>query len=1072
MKKIVYILLLLLSPLFWKGGEAFSQTTNYSISTQGTKTISCSGTNNFYDSGGSGSSYSNNETYTMTFTAPTGSCVTVSFSAFNVENNFDYLYVFDGSSVGSPLIGQYTGATSPGTFTSSSGSITFKFTSDAGTTASGWAATISCSASCGSPRTTLLMGSYTYSITSCPATYTLYDDGGSLANYTDNKSYTLTIAAPAGSCLSVNFTSFNTENCNCDKLTIYDGNSTGATVVGTYTGTNSPGTVTSTGTAITIKFTSDANTNAAGWAATISCTSGCSGTPTGGTANASVTNGCASYTTALSLTGASSGCGISYQWQSSPDGSTWSNIAGATSSSTTATVSSATYYHCVITCSNGGASATSSNVLADVNCVLMNNTNYTISSCPASVNFYDSGGPGSNYSNNENYTKTITVPAGSCLSINFSSFTVESGCTCDFMYIYDGPSTASPLIGQYSGTSPGTVTSSGTSITIKFTSDGATTKAGWAAIISCISACTGTPTGGTANASVTNGCSSYSTVLSLTGGSSGCGISYQWQSSPDGTTWSNIAGATATSATTTVTGTTYYHCVTTCSNGGASATSSNVQVNINCILISTGGTVTTCSSSFYDDGGSGSNYGNNKNQTITICPSTAGQCIQAVFTSFNTESGYDFVSVYDNNSTSSGYVNTLSGSLGQFTVTASTNNSSGCLTFNFTSDGATTASGWAATITCGACGNPYLPPNTDCSTAWPICSNSSFPGTSNGAGVVHDITAANVGCLNFGDPSTAEHQSSWFTFKSVTTGTIGMSIAPTSASTDYDWAIWGPMNPITCPPPNAPVRCSSGAPHASCSSNSGSITGMSYTATDVSDGDGCTGDQWTKALPVIAGDEYVMMIDNWNETGDSYNISWQLNVADLSCDIIILPIEMVNFVARKREEEVMLEWQTLSEANSDYFYVQRSANGVDFETIASIKGAGNSFKTLSYSAYDKYPLPGRSYYRIKTTDFVGGAKYTPLASVEFGGQKTFLTYIRPNPTNSNVDFDFYSSVNGTVHTEIIDNMGRIVYVSEQPVNSGKTTLSAIMENLSPGVYSLNVSFDNGSFNSVHKIVKQ
>lgn len=83
----------------------------------------------------------------------------------------------------------------------------------------------------------------------------------------------------------------------------------------------------------------------------------CSGTPTAGSAAASVTSGCSSYTTALSLSGATGGCGITYQWQSSPDNSTWSNIAGATSVTYTATVSSNTYYRCVLTCAGSSNSA-------------------------------------------------------------------------------------------------------------------------------------------------------------------------------------------------------------------------------------------------------------------------------------------------------------------------------------------------------------------------------------------------------------------------------------------------------------------------------------------------------------------------------------------------------------------------------------------------------------------------------------------------------------------------------------------------------------------------------------------
>ena len=98
---------------------------------------------------------------------------------------------------------------------------------------------------------------------------------------------------------------------------------------------------------------------------TVNAVPGCSGTPTGGTASYvlnSSTCGVSNNVT-LSLSGNSSSCGISYQWQSSTNGTTWTNIPGATSSTYNATVSSNTYYQCVLTCSNGGATGTSSNVL-------------------------------------------------------------------------------------------------------------------------------------------------------------------------------------------------------------------------------------------------------------------------------------------------------------------------------------------------------------------------------------------------------------------------------------------------------------------------------------------------------------------------------------------------------------------------------------------------------------------------------------------------------------------------------------------------------------------------------------
>jgi hypothetical protein len=99
--------------------------------------------------------------------------------------------------------------------------------------------------------------------------------------------------------------------------------------------------------------------------------------------------------------------------------------------------------------------------------------------------FYDSQGPATNYLNNEFYTATFCAPPGQYISFNFTAFQTEF--LFDWLDVYNGPSTASPLIGSYTGgAGPGTITSTiGGCITFVFTSDGSTRRPGWEAQISC-----------------------------------------------------------------------------------------------------------------------------------------------------------------------------------------------------------------------------------------------------------------------------------------------------------------------------------------------------------------------------------------------------------------------------------------------------------------------------------------------------------------------------------------------------------------------------------------------------------
>lgn len=104
-------------------------------------------TGNFYDSGGSGANYQNDERKLWLFQPSGASSISMTFSSFDLENHYDYMFIYDGSTVNSPLIGKYTGSVNPGPIQSTGGSLLIEFRSDCATTATGWAATYTTSIS-------------------------------------------------------------------------------------------------------------------------------------------------------------------------------------------------------------------------------------------------------------------------------------------------------------------------------------------------------------------------------------------------------------------------------------------------------------------------------------------------------------------------------------------------------------------------------------------------------------------------------------------------------------------------------------------------------------------------------------------------------------------------------------------------------------------------------------------------------------------------------------------------------------------------------------------------------------
>ena len=101
----------------------------------------------FYDDGGPSANYTDNDDFTLTINPESaGAVVKVEFQSFEIENNWDFLYIYDGTSTSATQIGEYTGTNSPGTViaTNAAGALTFRFTSDYAVNKTGWAAHISC----------------------------------------------------------------------------------------------------------------------------------------------------------------------------------------------------------------------------------------------------------------------------------------------------------------------------------------------------------------------------------------------------------------------------------------------------------------------------------------------------------------------------------------------------------------------------------------------------------------------------------------------------------------------------------------------------------------------------------------------------------------------------------------------------------------------------------------------------------------------------------------------------------------------------------------------------------------
>ena len=163
-----------------------------------------------------------------------------------------------------------------------------------------------------------------------------------------------------------------------------------------------------------------------------------------------------------------------------------------------------------------------------------------------------------------------------------------------------------------------------------------------------------------------------------------------------------------------------------------------------------------------------------------------------------------------------------------------------------------------------------------------------------------------------------------------------------------------------------------------------------------------------------------------------------------------LPVELLNFSAKPVDKHVELKWQTASEINNDYFIIERSQDGLQWEKLKRIDGAGNSSTTLTYSARDERPYKGMSYYRLKQTDFNGQFEYSDIKSVNTNGFNSESVIIHPNPTNGVI------SISGTkselAEIKIFNTFGQDISKVVNIVHTNETSATVNLSNLSQGMY--------------------
>jgi gliding motility-associated-like protein len=416
--------------------------------------------------------------------------------------------------------------------------------------------------------------------------------------------------------------------------------------------------------------------------------------------------------------------------------------------------------------------------------------NFTTSTAPpvCGGNFIDSGGTTGNYTNNSNNTTTICpVTSGQVVTVTFTAFSVQNGF--DFLNVYNGSDATAPLLASLTGTTlPPSITSSATNgcLTFVFTSNASVTATGWASNVTCAPP----PT-------------CQQPIVLTTSSITPTSATFGWTNVGSATSWQVLAlpcGSPAPTAATTgwfATATNSYNFT-----GLTSASCYNLYVRGVCsptdnsawsgpTVLNTPVAPPVCGGNYVDAAGPTTNYANNSDSTVTICPTIAGQQVTVTFTAFNIEANWDALYVFDGNSITSPQIastnpaaNVPGGLAGGFWGTVipgpfTSSSPDGCLTFRFRSDGSITNPGWIANVTCAP------PPTCQQPTAL-VTSALTFNSVTLGWTNVGLATSWQVLVLPCGSPAPTEASTGW-----TATTTNPFVITGLSSATCYNLYVRG-----------------------------------------------------------------------------------------------------------------------------------------------------------------------------------------------------------------------------------------------------------------------------------------
>ncbi len=176
----------------------------------------------------------------------------------------------------------------------------------------------------------------------------------------------------------------------------------------------------------------------------------------------------------------------------------------------------------------------------------------------------------------------------------------------------------------------------------------------------------------------------------------------------------------------------------------------------------------------------------------------------------------------------------------------------------------------------------------------------------------------------------------------------------------------------------------------------------------------------------------------WNDT-DATSSDDALAVDDFNISSIALPITLLNFNAKATAKTIDLTWATATELNNNYFSIERSTNGSDFEELTRVQGAGNSTLIRNYSFTDANPANGVNYYRLRQTDFNGVNTASKVVAATLNTAQLNLTVTKNSNNELGLSIEAPEAIQSII--EVTDIAGKVIQKTSAALQKGYNTLT-------------------------------